>query len=1356
MASGHGLPTPIAQMWLHIAFDVGAVERRQDLGSLPKGFFYPTGKHKNTPPLLRPTPALALTHHADKGADTPNIKAPSTRIQAEQRTPTEALTPWRQNILTTVAALLGKFHTNRTHTSAATKMVTSLPTRIGATGANAHHNRNGPPVPTPTSHTDAEVATLGGTEPATSTNKIPGVVTGIKRTKPTPNNDPPNNTGDGGTARAATPAGTASGSTGDGTGKSNRDGVNYAVASAAATAFLTASTIGEFNASQNPSPTQHNYKPPYVGGGAEVARAATRADSVTGGGGAGATVSSRDSAEYAAAGAAAAAFLTTSTEGRGNLFSHLSPMQRAQLVAELGATAAPATQASPAAMGTAIVPPTPNPTHLSTTHPCAQSHATATASMGGGTATAGSESDEDDIELLVPITSTAEGGWKTASRALFAEQSRQKATNALDFLKQSKRAASSAGGTKRAGVWVQMRIPLAKGCVSTAIPTTSEEEEIMDALIGAAQLPFEVDKVQHFCLDEAIMIGGTAHFIGFLLFSPEVTRAHEKQGFVFPSQQMAHLESALHALLSEDACYRNIPSMPLCIQQTKLRLPAVNSTSERTCFALQGLPPCFLLPKGGDDVLTFRHAAREIVLAVRSHHKMLNERVPTIITKASKNSHTAASIISLKNVRVSRGRGKGKGDNILMVAITGERSDGDAMIDALSAVTNTDIYIAGGHEIGIFPRALGAEKDRIQSLAVAWDRKLISSQRTIVREGVRLDQKAIARIAAITMLIPDCQGVLPILRHGRTNPSFNFLLQYTRTNVGLTAAAITAMIGAAHPELLPPVVTPSAPHLTGYGLASPQIDQTRRGSAEALAHSRHNPGRGGNPHSGQRRGRGGSTRGNFRKDTTSRIERRITASNRYHILVNPRNGIFWAGVYYGHWDDDNIKGMVNGASHSIHFSSDLEGDAYKRLAHYHPQCTSPEAVALMQNNCILTASNLNNPSLKVRERIGDYGHARIHGAEFTREHREEMDPEVYASRLDATRRMISQNKDHTPWASYDFVEPGDLPIAGGPPYANSTVTAQDSPGATPHPPVDTVGESTSMGEDGGEDAMSTLSHRTNDLSLAPFNSAKRFRGAEGQVVPRFTGAKLTIGIGTPLEAVGTAINGLLMQAGCPANSITFDGVESVPQNDAIKLVYVNFSDGQVATACLPRIHTVLPGSFPVPANHAPLQATVDDVDATPRRDNAAPLNCRVRTCPHWGYGQPCFLPNELGHGQAAAHGRTFHAELYASLPHDVLEAIGWYRCANPCNYLSYGCIERDAHNATCSVIHALTTPQPAAPAPCNNPTDPWATIRALCPPTRRDDLEVRIANGISVADVHSLLITWLSEAQAAPFAHGEH
>ena len=133
----------------------------------------------------------------------------------------------------------------------------------------------------------------------------------------------------------------------------------------------------------------------------------------------------------------------------------------------------------------------------------------------------------------------------------------------------------------------------------------------------------KVDEVQHFCLDEAIPIAGTPNFIGFLLFSPTVMRAHEKPGFVFPSQQMAHLENGLHAILADGVYYKAIANMPPCIRHIKLRLPAVNSTSERVCFPLQGLPPSFLLPRGGDGVLTFCHAARDFILSIRARYKTL-------------------------------------------------------------------------------------------------------------------------------------------------------------------------------------------------------------------------------------------------------------------------------------------------------------------------------------------------------------------------------------------------------------------------------------------------------------------------------------------------------------------------------------------------------------------------------------------------------------------------------------------------------------------------------------------------------------------------------------------------------------
>jgi len=54
-------------------------------------------------------------------------------------------------------------------------------------------------------------------------------------------------------------------------------------------------------------------------------------------------------------------------------------------------------------------------------------------------------------------------------------------------------------------------------------------------------------------------------------------------------------------------------------------------------------------------------------------------------------------------------------------------------------------------------------------------------------------------------------------------------------------------------------------------------------------------------------------------------------SHKFHILINPLYVIYWANVYYSHWDNDNIKMMVEGCSYKIHYRFDLEGDTYQRL-----------------------------------------------------------------------------------------------------------------------------------------------------------------------------------------------------------------------------------------------------------------------------------------------------------------------------------------------------------------------------------------------------------------------------------------
>ena len=49
-----------------------------------------------------------------------------------------------------------------------------------------------------------------------------------------------------------------------------------------------------------------------------------------------------------------------------------------------------------------------------------------------------------------------------------------------------------------------------------------------------------------------------------------------------------------------------------------------------------------------------------------------------------------------------------------MIAITGEKVDGDAMIEALVDLADTALFIAGGlYEMKILPPALGSDKERL-------------------------------------------------------------------------------------------------------------------------------------------------------------------------------------------------------------------------------------------------------------------------------------------------------------------------------------------------------------------------------------------------------------------------------------------------------------------------------------------------------------------------------------------------------------------------------------------------------------------------------------------------------------------
>ena len=169
------------------------------------------------------------------------------------------------------------------------------------------------------------------------------------------------------------------------------------------------------------------------------------------------------------------------------------------------------------------------------------------------------------------------------------------------------------------------------------------------------------------------------------------------------------------------------------------------------------------------------------------------------------------------------------------------------------------------------------------------------------------------------------------------------------------------------------------------------------------------------------------------------------------------------------------------------------------------------------------------------------------------------------------------------------------------------------------------------------------------------------------------------------------------------------------------------------------------------------------MDLAPSTPGSLPLNCWVHSCPHWCYGQTCFPPTTAGLQHASIHGRTFQRRLYQQLPHGILERVVWFKCEHTYGYLSYGRAEHEAHIATCQHIAAIEAAgeAQAAAAQANPPAEtlglePYTSICLLCLAEHQLELDTNIRQGTAMSDMQGLLIAWLSTAQAALVAHGDH
>ena len=126
------------------------------------------------------------------------------------------------------------------------------------------------------------------------------------------------------------------------------------------------------------------------------------------------------------------------------------------------------------------------------------------------------------------------------------------------------------------------------------------------------------------------------------------------------------------------------------------------------------------------------------------------------------------------------------------------------------------------------------------------------------------------------------------------------------------------------------------------------------------------------------------------------------------------------------------------------------------------------------------------------------------------------------------------------------------------------------------------------------------------------------------------------------------------------------------------------------------------------------------------------------------------------YSEALNHGRIFHNSFYLSLPTDVLRSIDWHVCIDGCRKLVLGHKRFELHQKECKIWNSKQPAQQQQPPmdlrPCDDPN--YASFFAICPASRRADLESVIEEGATTERLHATIIRWMiAETTPATGAH---
>jgi hypothetical protein len=176
-----------------------------------------------------------------------------------------------------------------------------------------------------------------------------------------------------------------------------------------------------------------------------------------------------------------------------------------------------------------------------------------------------------------------------------------------------------------------------------------------------------------------------------------------------------------------------------------------------------------------------------------------------------------------------------------------------------------------------------------------------------------------------------------------------------------------------------------------------------------------------------------------------------TKNHKYHVIINGQGGHATANIYHTHYDESNLRSLIDGVPYSINRAYETYEEALECFKQYYNHITTQEEIDFMNANAPLEASNLNNPCSVIREQIGQYNRSNSNIKEHTWTNNT-SDQTIGSLRHAASVRMEKLNLP--PTASYDFFDQTFTPRSFTYPVRSLTLSLllnhQSSPDCTTH------------------------------------------------------------------------------------------------------------------------------------------------------------------------------------------------------------------------------------------------------------------------------------------------------------------